>query len=60
MPANSMFPLGGCNYMQNSQLKILASPCIMRQEGLMHLDQACVDVMKFCSSGEQVPINTLK
>ena len=26
----------------------------------MHLDQACVDVMRFCSSGEQVPINTLK
>ena len=58
LPANLIFPPSKTNYVQNSQLTLLASPCIIRQEGLIHLDQACAETIRLCNSAEQVSVNT--
>ena len=58
IPASLIFS-SKTDYVQNSQLTVLASTCVIRQEGLVELDQACANTITLCK-GEHVPVSMLK
>ena len=64
--ANDMFLPSTTDYVQSTQLTVLSSPCVVRRDGLLELDQACIDMMDtlktVCStsSGEELSLDALK
>ena len=53
--ANDMFLPSTTDYVHSAQLTVLASPCVVRRDALLQLDQACIDTIGICStsSGEE-------